>query len=528
MELRKCNIHMNKVKCRSNLQITLDEDNNVPDTKGDIRHVIREQGAVKITEKKMSNGKLFVKGMLEYTVLYLSEGGERQIESLRGEIPFDEIIHMEEACNGDTICLRAELEELEVSMIHSRKVAVRSLIQLFVTVEELYDEEAATGIEEETGIYVLSKRIPVTTIALNQKDTSRLKEELVLPSGKGNIKDLLYWELELKNAEARTSNDQVAVKGELMLFLLYQAETGMEGRRNGDLEFYETMIPFQTTYQISVRGEELVDDISFTLNNENVLVKQDEDGEARLLELEAVLEADLKLYEEQELEILTDAYATNQVVTPVKKEAQYENLLLKNASRLRITERVALGEKSVGTMLQICHGSAAVKIDECRAKQDGLEIEGALEVKVLYISEEDDKPLQSLHTLIPFSHQIEVKGMDETTLYDLKPMVTDTMFSMFRTDEIEVKADVVFTLLAMERKHEEMIERLNTRPFEEEEIDSMPGILGYRVQYGDSLWEIAKKNYTTVSEIMQMNELASEEVKVGDKLLLLKQMVSIL
>lgn len=528
MELKKCNIHMNKVKCRSNLQITLDEDNNVPDMKADMRHIIREQGNVRVTEKKMSNGKLFVKGLLEYTVLYLSERGEHQIESLRGEIPFDEIIHMEDGCSGDTVCLRVDLEELEVSMIHSRKIAVRSLLQLFVTVEELYDEEAAIGMEEEANVYMCSKRIPVTTIALNQKDTSRLKEELVLPAGKSNMEEMLYWELDLKSAEARVSNDQVAVKGELLLFLLYQGENNMEGRRGSELEFYETTIPFQTSYTISVRGDELVDDISFMLNNENVSIKQDEDGEARLLEVEAVLEADLKLYEEKELEILTDVYATNQVVTPVRKEAQYENLLLKNASRMRVTERVALGEKSIGTMLQICHGNASVKIDECKSVQDGLEVEGALEVKLLYISEEDEKPLQSLHTLIPFTHRIEVKGMNEQTIYDLKPVVADTMFSMFRTDEVEVKADVVFTLLAMERKREEMIEALHYRPFGEEEIDAMPGILGYRVQQGDSLWEIAKRYYTTVSEIMQMNELTSEEIKVGDKLLLLKQMVSIL
>lgn len=519
---------MNKVKCRSNLQITLDEDNNVPDTKGDIRSVIREQGAVKITEKKMANGKLFVKGILTYTVLYLSEGSAYQVESLRGEIPFDEVIHMENACTGDTVCLRVELEELEAKMIHSRKISIRSLIQLFVTVEELYDEEAAIGIEDSQQIYVQSKRIPVTTIVLNQKDTGRLKEELVLPTGKNNIGELLYWELALKSAETRVSNDQVNVKGELLLFLLYQTEMGNEGGRNGEMEFYETTIPFQTTYDISVKGDELVDDISFTLNNENVSVKQDEDGEARLLEIEAILEADLKLYEEQELEILTDAYATNQVVVPVRKEAAYENLLLKNSSRMRMSERVALGEKTVGKMLQICHGSAGIKIDECSQTEEGLKVEGALEVKLLYISEEDEKPLQSLHTLLPFTHQIEVKGMDSNTIYDLKPTVADTTFSMFRTDEVEVKVDLVFTLLAMERKREYMIESLQCRPFEEKEIEVMPGMLGYRVQSGDTLWEIAKKHYTTIQEIMQINELTSEEVKIGDKLLLLKQMVSIL
>ena len=51
----------------------------------------------------------------------------------------------------------------------------------------------------------------------------------------------------------------------------------------------------------------------------------------------------------------------------------------------------------------------------------------------------------------------------------------------------------------------------------------MPGIVGYIVQSGDSLWKIAKKFHTTVESIMSMNELSSEEIRPGDRLILVKE-----
>ena len=43
---------MNKLKCKSTLQLTLDDDFNVPDVKPDIDKIIKEQGEIKITDIK--------------------------------------------------------------------------------------------------------------------------------------------------------------------------------------------------------------------------------------------------------------------------------------------------------------------------------------------------------------------------------------------------------------------------------------------------------------------------------------------
>ena len=43
MELIKRNIHMNMIKCKSSMQMTIDNDINVPDVKPDINMVIHQE-----------------------------------------------------------------------------------------------------------------------------------------------------------------------------------------------------------------------------------------------------------------------------------------------------------------------------------------------------------------------------------------------------------------------------------------------------------------------------------------------------
>ena len=52
-------------------------------------------------------------------------------------------------------------------------------------------------------------------------------------------------------------------------------------------------------------------------------------------------------------------------------------------------------------------------------------------------------------------------------------------------------------------------------------------MVGYMVKQGDTLWNIAKKFHTTVDSIMKLNELESDQIMPGDKLLLLKKVDSI-
>lgn len=51
----------------------------------------------------------------------------------------------------------------------------------------------------------------------------------------------------------------------------------------------------------------------------------------------------------------------------------------------------------------------------------------------------------------------------------------------------------------------------------------MPGIVVHIVDENEDLWNIAKAFYTTVDCIREINNLQSDSVHKGDKLLLVKQ-----
>ena len=119
MELVKKNIHMNKLKCKSDLQITLDDDFNVPDVKPDIYKIIKEQGEVRIHDLKISNGKILVQGVLAFNVLYLSDELDRPIYNISSEIPMEEVIHLDGVEVGDEASISVEIEDLSASLINS-------------------------------------------------------------------------------------------------------------------------------------------------------------------------------------------------------------------------------------------------------------------------------------------------------------------------------------------------------------------------------------------------------------------------
>jgi hypothetical protein len=522
VDLIKKNIHMNKLRCKSTLQLTLDDDFNVPDVKPDIDQIITAQGEVRINDIKAVNGKLLVKGALRFNVLGLSEGDARPIQNLPGEIPFDESINMDVNCTDDEPIVKWELEDLSTGLINSRKLSVRSIVRLYVAVEDLYDEETAVMVEGSEDIQYINKKIEVTNVAINKKDTYRIKDEIVLPGNKANITSLLYQDIGLSNVEVRLLEDKFTMKGEIPVFVLYTGED-----EDNPIEYYETEIPFSGTIECSGCTEDMVEDITFSIANKSMEVKQDSDGEERVLDLEVNLELGIKAYETCEPEILCDIYSPLKEITPVMRNADFENLVIKNNSKYRIADRIRVSENQP-RILQICHANGDIQIDDVNAEGTELLVDGIIDVKILYISEEDHRPLNSLRGAIPFSQVIELKGMKAGSNYEVKPGIDQLSVMMLDSEEIEVKATVNLNTIVFDVITEPIITDVTVAPLDMEKLQAMPGIIGYVVKKDDTLWNIAKKYYTTVDNIMAVNELENDRIQEGDKLIITKKVDTVL
>ena len=140
MKINKERIHENRVKCKNTLQITLDDDFNVPDTKADIDVIIKEWGNPRVDSVKVNSDRAEVKGCLDFAFVYCGNDDNSQKVmpyKMAGSMNFDENINLSEDSEGTYVTCDARLEDLTVKAINSRKVSVKAIVALTVTCEEL-------------------------------------------------------------------------------------------------------------------------------------------------------------------------------------------------------------------------------------------------------------------------------------------------------------------------------------------------------------------------------------------------------
>ena len=516
LELEKQNLHRNRLKSQTEAQVTLDDDFIVPDTMSDMAEVILDSGIIQLEPVKVQRERITVRGKLDFHVLYRKEEGG--LQALGGSIPFEEAINVPDLDEKDYVSVSWQLEDLNTEMIHSRKLGIKAIVTLEAKAESLYDTEAAVdvrGEDDEIHLQVRRERIPAAAIALRRKDTYRLKQDITLPGSKPVIERMLWTEMKLAGCQAKPLDGQIHLEGTLMVFALY------EGGESGMVQWVEESIPFSGEVEMQGAAADMIPVIGLKLIHRDLEEKPDYDGEMRELSVDAVIELDVRLYEEQELELLQDLYATNREIVLDTGEAVFDQILTRNFGKCRVAEKVEM--ETDPRVLQICHSSGSVKLDGVEVRENALAVDGVLEVKLLYLTDEDARPVQAETRLVPFHYEAEAPGITEDSIWYLEPGLEQLTAVMAGGGQAELRGVITLDLFVLQPETRQIILQAQVHPVDTEKMKAMPGIVGYLVQPGDSLWDVAKRFHTTEKSILEANELPGDAIKAGDCLILVKE-----
>ena len=514
MELVKKHIHMNRQKGSVTSQMTLDDDINVPDTMDDVEQLILDSGEIQTEPAKNQGERVVIKGKLNFRILYRTPEG--QVQTLAGNLPFEENVNMPGLLESDYVQAGWELDDLNVGIINSRKLNVKALVTLRVQAETICDTQAAADVKFDGNVETLKRSVTAAALAVRRKDTFRVKEVITLSGNKPDIDKLLWQDLRLFDVNTKPLDGKVHIDGELMVFAVYSGEAGQV-----PVQCLEETIPFSGEVELDESVEEMIPFITVRLVHKELEVNPDPDGEMRELSVDAVMELDMKLYEEEEVEILSDLYALDREVLPDTGEACFDQIASRNMLKNRIQEKVEL--PSGQRILQICHSDGDVKLDEVQMEDGTLSIDGVLEVRLLYLTADDSSPVGATSRMLPFHMTAEVPGITKNSIYQMEPGLEQISAVMLGGDSVEIKAAVSVDILVLNQVCEQVILDVREEPVDVEKLKKMPGIVGYIVQPGDSLWKIARKFHTSVDEIMETNNLTDSMIHPGDKLILVKE-----
>lgn len=516
MDILEKKLKTTTVKTIKQIQITLDEDKNVPDVKLDIEKIILSKGNIKIQESEVMVDRIRINGQLEGEILYSGSDGNTRSCVMDFHLDFEEYFHIEGVLPTDHVSMLPELEDLNITLINSRKVGIRAVLNFQISVTDGKEIEAIAKADGD-GVQTLHKTFSMTQLMVDKKDLVRLREEVSLPPNKPNIYEALWSYLEFKNAESKIYDHKIAIRGELHIFLLYLGE-----EEHMPLQFVEWELPIKTELECYECMEGMIGNIGFRITNRNLEVKPDLDGETRILSAEIGLELDLKVYQEEEVTILDDVYHWKKQLIPHYDNFTFEHLVAKNAAKMKISQRVSLKQQH-GKVLQILYMDGCCKMDEMKVVEGGVLVEGILDGMILYLTADDNVPVNSMPVVVPFSYKIEAKEMQEEDYFSIHTALDQLNAVFLDGDEMEVKAEVTFHMLVLSPETKRAMIQIEEKDLDVSMLQKIPGIVGYVVRSDDTLWKIAKKYYTTIDSIRRLNEEVKEEVKPGMRILIMKE-----
>lgn len=522
MRVEKKPVRSGLLKMEKNVQITLDEDMNVPDSKPDIEKIVESRGEVHIDETEVQSDRIRIRGTFLVQILYMSAQKEQKIAAMEHEFAIEEYMNVEGAEEGDTARVHAELEDLTVTIINSRKCGIRSVLFFRIYISEMKFVDCTVGVERPETVQCRFESMSMTEIVMNKKDIQRIKAEVSLPAGKPNIRQILWNSTQLQDVDVRMTEGKLAIRGELFLFILYESEDAQD-----PVQYYDWGIPFSNDLECDDSREDLIGNITVSLGNHQTMVKPDEDGELRSVDVEAVMELDLRAYREFQLPLLTDMYANNRQLKLKTRPVLFENLVFQNNARTKIVHRIPSAGRP-RKLMQVLNVEGTVRIEESKLTPQGVNTEGLIFAKILFVAGDDGAPLQSKEVVIPFEYLVEAQAADQFARCEIRGVLEQISGYVVDGDELEIRAVAGIYVVGFSPEKLPMIDEVEEIPYEEEELSRIPSITGYVVQPGDTLWMIAKRFGTTIEKMKQYNDNVSEPLESGQKLFLLKEMENIL
>lgn len=500
-------------------QYMIDEDYNVPDSKRDIKRIVMSEGELKIEEVKPVENYLHVSGTLHFRVLYETDSMEPGFSCMEGRIPFHEMLYLEDGTEGE-FEIEKNSVELKISMIHSRKIRVKMLVELGVQGSKKIYEEIPVDVAGENKIYKKQEELELLKLCTSKRDTYRIKEEITLPGAKESIGVILWSDVINCRLDTKLLADELQFSGELQLFCFYESP-------EGKIDWIEQGVPY--TGKIECRGcdESMFHHIRANLENIHIEIRPDEDGETRIIGLEGTLQLTMVVYKEEKADVLLDLYSLNKTCIMETSDMKYEQLILQNHSKCKIMEPLTIPELQ-NNVLQICYSKGKILVETMEETEDGIVVSGIIYVSFLYIKSNDEAPFEVWNGMIPFSHLVECSCEKADMVYDITANLEQIHVTLQGGNEVEIKAILSFQGFFRRQNEIKRIHKIQIEPIPVEELEKRPSIVGYIAKENEDLWELAKIYNTSEETIREINELGERATKNGERLLIFKENMGIL
>lgn len=488
---------------------TVECDVIVPDVNPDILKVLDVDGYISVSEKIIRQGKVFIQGTVNMTVLYAPDGDAvSRVKALSTSQDFSQSIDAGVSDTDMSLAVETEAESFNYTLINSRKINLRCVVGINVKLTSMRETEIPTSIDDND-ICVMKTPFKICSMTVNSENRISLCEQLELPSGKPTIGEILKVTVFPQSLDFCFIEGKAVVNGQAKICTLYTSAD------DGSFQFAEHTVPFSDTVDVSGAEEDMEGEIEYTLSDLYYELREDSDGESRIIGIDMGLCAAIRGFKIKELEIISDVYSTKGECETEKNQLSVEQLIDNTTAQLTHKASVSVPEFSP-EIKQICTVTTNASVDRISVEKSEITVFGSLKSNILYVSTDEDIPLGSFSGISEFTHTFSVPDCNDNTVCDAKIYTEHISYTLNGGENIDIRAVLGLSLRSYKNNTVNSITDINI--LEETHPRNKPFITIYFAQKGDSLWKIAKKYKTTVDDIKKCNNLTDDNLNVGQQI----------
>lgn len=512
MELVKESIQYEQLLGESTVDTVIRSEFVIPDTHPDVSEILMIDSKPLIVSKEVIQDKVYLEGQIESNVLYLANvEGKNEVFSVTYTKGFKNYLEVPGATHEMRCEAYSYVEHMECGIANERKITVEGIIQLKGEVYKNYRFDIVKDLEDYQDIQLLKNPVSVDKILGTVNGDMIAKSHMQVEMSKPQIQNILKCDANVHKKTVKLMDGKAQVDAFVHFKVLYKAKDSRDLFCLEDDVFVTKEFPIEGANSfMNAFGVLEVEGVEFD-------VREDDLGENRIADIEALIKCNVKVMNKTDVDMIEDAYSPTVMLEMEKKDFEL-NVNHGNTTVEAITKDNLDVNPAYGRPTEMIMNTGKASITDKKLVEDKVLIEGVLNVKALYRTDNEDNYVGMVDEEIPFTATVDIPGAKIDMQGNAK-VTLESLDTAVEGNTIGVKAVVSVDVRVDYKTHKEFL--VGMKPLEGEVPSKKASVTIYVVQTGDTLWKIAKKYFTTIEDLVKVNELENSNVlKVGEKLII--------
>ena len=489
----------------------VERDFVLPDYYPDIFRILKCIVIPKILSHSINGEKISYEMAVLVRVLYQSENDKR-VNCIEQKMNYSKTADLTGSCTNPMVTIIPRCDYVNCRVVNQRRLDIRGAVSSMVKVQ---GEVKQPVIVDAYGCNIQLRKQLCTYPSKRLTASKRVTviEELELSASKPAVGAVVRSDCTVFPQEQKMIAGKLITKGDAEVAMLYTCVTA-DGEET--LETMKFTIPFNQIIDIDGIEESFEAAVDITPASCEIIPKGED---ARAMECELILLVNCVALKYETCEIVTDAYSTCYECEIKNSDCKLDAVPIKVEDSHTASFTINYSDESISCV----YDSWAVTDNvSSRYDEDKKVFSVSGNVKFCVMARNESKNPVFLEGEVPFEHEFNLpeECIAEQSRFEPKVNIVSCSYYLADSNNIELKAELKIGGAIMCQNAKSMLCELEVLTDKKKSRQDCYALKLCYCDANDDIWEIAKKYSTSISAIMEENDLDDDKVTQRGMLLI--------